>query len=199
MAQKRNQLFKKWQADGVNILKAVEKNCGLAFPKKAIEEGIEVHLHKWRIEDGDYVGDVTETEPLKLNIYLKKRSDWKSVKSTLTHELIHCIMWQTYYFDFRRNPTLFEDYFADELITCIVEQLALGRKLNRTVCREAFDYALSETNLRLARVEHSRKMTKSLMDFAASYRSRIKGRKSDILGERRRLLQELPSPLPEEL
>lgn len=143
---------------------------------------------------------MAETEPLKLNIYLKKRSTWKTVKSTLIHELIHCLMWQTYYFDFRRrNPTLFEDFLADELITCIVEQLTLGRNPNRKICREAFDYALGETDLRLKRIQHSKRLTKSLVEFVKGYSSRIRRRGSDILKERQRLLKELPSPLPEKL
>jgi len=198
LARKRDNFSRKWQRNGSNILRNIERNCGLHFPKKAVEEGIEVYLYKWRREDGDYLGDMKETEPLRLNIYLKKRSTWRTVKSTLIHELVHCIMWQTYYFDYRRrNPTLFEDYFADEMITCIVEHIVLGRKPSRKICREAFDYALSETKLRLARVEHPQKLARSLIEFTRSYKSRIRSRKSSILEERPRLLRELPSPLPE--
>jgi hypothetical protein len=61
----------------------------------------------------------------------------------------------------RKNPTLFEDYFADELITCIVEQMVQGRKLGRKAFRESLDYALSEARLRLTRSGHSRALTTS--------------------------------------
>jgi hypothetical protein len=84
LTQKKDQFSKKWKAEGVRILRKVEKNCGLAFSNKAKKEGMEVYLHKWRREDEDYLGNMTETEPLKLNIYLKKRTTWRSVKSTLT-------------------------------------------------------------------------------------------------------------------
>jgi hypothetical protein len=200
LERKKLQFSKRWQKDGQRILRSLTTICRLEFPRKAVQDGIEVSLYKWRRKDGNYLGDMVETEPLKLNVYLKKRSTWKTVKSTLIHELIHCIMWQTYYYDYRRrNPTLFEDYFADELITCIVETAVLGKKTSRKICREALNYALSESKLRLARVEHTRKLTKSLVEFARSYKSRMRSRKSDILKERARLLRELPSPLPDSL
>jgi len=200
LTHKKDHFSKKWEVHGRSILKNIERNCGLGFPKRAIKEGIEVYLYKSKREDGNYLGDMIETEPLRLNIYLKKRSTWRTAKSTLIHELIHCIMWQAYYFDYRRrNPTLFEDYFADELITCIVEQIVLGRKLNRKMCREAFEYALGETKLRLARMEHSQELTKLLVEFAGNYKNKIRSGESSILTERKRLLQELPSPLPETL
>lgn len=194
LKHKKQQFSDKWDEEGRRLLKNIQRKCRLNFPNKAVEKGIEVYLYKRQRDDGDYLGYMEPTRPLKVRIYLRRNSTWRTVKSTLIHELIHAIMWQNYYFDYRRrNPTLFEDYFADELITCIVEQIVMGNKLSRERCREALNYAISETRFRFKH-EGLRKLTKALVEFAEAYRRRVK--RSDILNERKRLLK-LPSPLPE--
>lgn len=195
LERKKQQFSDKWDdKEGKSLLKNIQRKCRLNFPKKAVEEGIGVYLYKRRREDGSYLGYMEPTRPLRVNIYLRRSSTWRTVKSTLIHELIHAIIWQNYYFDYRRrNPTLFEDYFADELITCIVEQIVLGKKPSRKICREALNYAISETKFRFKH-EDLRKLTKALVEFAEDYKRRVK--RSDILNERKRLLK-LPSPLPE--
>ncbi|MFQ6116119.1 MAG: hypothetical protein ACE5NG_18820, partial [bacterium] len=122
LKQKKRSFEKMWKRYGSGILRRVERACGISFPKVVREEGIEIRLQRWRPEDGEYVGDMIETEPRKLTLYLRKNDSWKSVKDVIVHELIHCLMWQIYYYDLRRREvTLFEDYFADELLASLVE------------------------------------------------------------------------------
>lgn len=204
LIRKRNYFSRMWERDGPKLLKRTEKVCRIGFPRKIIEEGMEVYLYKWKKEDGDCLGDMVETNPKRINLYLSRNSNWRSVKSVIIHELIHCLMWQAYYYDLRRREvTLFEDYFADELLTSLVEQVVLGRKLNRIKYGEALEYAISETRQRIIglrkRKKQYQKMIKSLKEFVKDYQRRVRSKKSDVLKERRRLLLELPSPLPTSL
>ena len=95
---------------------------------------------------------------------------------------------------------LFEDYFADELITSLIEPIVLGRRLDRINYDEALDYAISETKRRIIglrkRKKQYRKLINSLKDFLKDYQRRVRSEGSDVLKERRQLLLELPSPLP---
>jgi len=204
LVRKKEYFSKMWKRDGRRLLKQIEQVCGISFPRKGVKEGIEVYLYKRRKEDGDYLGDIDETDPKRVNVYLSSESNWGSVKSVIVHELIHCLMWQAYYYDLkRRKVTLFEDYFADELLTSLIEQLVLGRKLNRIRYDDALGYAIDETRKRIIglkrRKKQYRKMVKSLRDFLRDYRKRVRGKESDILKERRKLLLELASPLPPNL
>lgn len=204
LIRKRDYFSRMLKRDGPKLLKRIEKVCGISFPRRVVEEGIEVYLYKRRKEDGDYLGNMIETDPRRINLYLSRNSTWRSVKSVIVHELIHCLMWQAYYYDFRRREvTLFEDYFADEFLTSLIEQVVLGRKLSRIECGEALDYAISETRQRInglrKRKKQYRRMINSLKDFLKGYQRRVRSKSSDILKERRRLLMELPSPLPTSL
>lgn len=201
LIRRREYFSRRWKRDGPKLLKRIEKDCGISFPRKVVEEGVVVYLYKRRKEDGDYLGDMIETNPRRINLYLSKKSTWRSVKSVIVHELIHCLMWQAYYYDLRRREvTLFEDFFADELLTSLIEQVVLRRKLDRINYGEALDYAVSETRQRIIglrkRKKEYRRMIKTLRDFLKDYRRRVRDKKSDILKERLRLLSELPSPLP---
>jgi len=65
---------------------------------------------------------------------------------------------------------------------------------------EALDYAISETRDRIIKLKKRkkeyRKMINALRGFLRDYLRNVRSKKSDILQERRRLLLELPSPLP---
>ena len=197
LEQKKRGFEKMWKRYGSDILRRIERACGIGFPKMIQEEGIEVWLQRWKREDGDYVGDMIETEPRKLTLYLRKNDTWKSVKDVIVHELIHCLMWQVYYYDLRRREvTLFEDYFADELLASLVEKTVLGTKLTRKQCVEALDYAMSEMKLRLGRKKHHKKLIGSIIEFMKRYQQRVRRKRSNILRERSLLVSELPSPLP---
>lgn len=197
---KKRNFEKMWKRYGSDILRRSERACGIRFPKVVRDEGIEIWLQRWRREDGDYVGDMIETEPRKLTLYLRKKDTWKSVKDVIVHELIHCLMWQVYYYDMRRREvTLFEDYFSDELLTSLVEKIVLGTKLTRKQCVEALDYAMSEMKLRLGRKKYHKKLIDSVMRFMKRYQQRVRRKRSNILRERRRLIRELASPLPSTL
>lgn len=200
LKQKKRTYEKMWKRHGVLILRSIEKTCGINFPKVVRNEGITVWLQKWRREDGDYVGEMIETEPRKFTIYLKKKSTWKATKDIMVHEMIHCLTWQVYYHDQRRSETkLFEDYFADELLTSLVEKLVLGKKLTRNQCVEALDYAMDEMKLRIGRKNHHKKLVDSVMDFMKEYQRKIRRKRSNILRERHLLITKLPSPLPNTL
>ena len=75
--------------------------------------------------------------------------------------------------------------------------------MNRIKYGEALDYAIGETRQRIIglrkRKKQYRKMIKSLKGFVKDYQRRVGSKKSDVLKERRRLLLELPSPLPTSL
>jgi len=200
LKQKKRSFEKMWRRYGSDILQRVESACGIGFPTFVREEGIEIWLQRWRREDGGYVGDMIETEPRKFTIYLRKNDSWKSVKDVIVHELIHCLMWQVYYYDLRRREvTLFEDYFADELLASLVEKIVLGTSLTRRQCAEALDYAMSKMRLRLGRKNHHKKLIHSIMEFMKIYQRRIRKKRSDILRERMRVIKELASPLPSTL
>jgi len=199
--QKKDYFSRMWERDGRKLLKQIERVCGVGFPRRIVEEGIEVYLYERRRDNGDYLGDMIETNPRWINLYLARKSTWRSVSAVIVHELIHCLMWQAYYYDLkRREVSLFEDYFADELLTSLVEHVVLGRSLGRIDYHGALDYAISEVRqrvigLRKRKKEH-RKMVKSLREFMREYQRRVRRGESDILKERRRLLLDLPSPLP---
>jgi len=201
LLQKKDYFLRMWERDGRKLLKQIEKVCGVGFPRRIVDEGMEVYLFKRRKDDGNYLGDMIETSPRRINIYLARKSTWRSVRAVIVHELVHCLMWQAYYYDLkRREVSLFEDYFADELLTSLVEHIVLGRSLSRIDYHGALNYAISEVRQRIIRLrkrkKEYRKMVKSLREFMREYQRRVRRGESDILKERRRLLLDLPSPLP---
>ena len=138
-----------------------------------------------------------ETKPLGCNLYLKKQDSWGTIKRTLVHELIHCIMWQKFYFDLRSGkPTFFADIFADELMTSTVECMVVGLKPGQKICRDALDYAINDAANRLRRTDNRNKLVKALIPFFDEYRNKLKHKKSNILLERENILNRLPSLLP---
>ena len=195
LAKKRDYLSKIWTKKGPAILRSIQRQCGLSFPAKA-KEGMIVYLHKRRKDD--CLGDMEETKPLECNIYLRKSDTWGDIKPTLIHELIHCLMWQKFYFDLRMGtPTLFADVFADELMVSVVSSLVMGRKPGRGTCSDAIDYALEEAVDRLSQTDSRDILVGALMEFFKEYQTKMKRKESNILKEREKVLSKLPSLLPE--
>ncbi len=127
LIRKKDYFQRMWETKGSAYVRSIEKNCGMNFPNKTRREGMTVFLYCRKRDDP--LGDMIETKPLLLNVYVRKSETWKDIKGTLIHEIIHCLVWQKYYFDYRtKNPTFFADIFADELITSVIERIVLGKK-----------------------------------------------------------------------
>jgi hypothetical protein len=195
LVKKTVHLSRTWATEGREIITAMERYCGFGFPAKTISEGMIVHLFKYK--QSGVQGEMDEAKPLECNLYIRKSDTWRNIKTPLVHELIHCLMWQKYYFDLRtRKPTFFADVFADELMTCVVECLVLDRKPSHDTCEGAISYALDEAVARLSEPEQCRHLVQALMKFFREYRLRIKNKESNILKERENILIKLPSLVP---
>jgi hypothetical protein len=185
-----------WQEKGPKIMREIEKQCGFGFPAKTISKGIVVHVHKRGKDENP--GDMEETKPFQFNLYVAKSETWRDVKGVMVHELLHCLMWQKFYFDYRvGKPTFFADIFADELVTSVVECMVLGRKPGKKTCGKAVDYALEEAIDRLSRTDRREKLVEALVGFFAEYPFRIRRKGSNVLKEREKVMNCLPSLLPE--
>lgn len=173
-----------------------ERLCGFSYPSQVKQ--VTVLLHRRR--RGDARGDMVETQPDTVNLYLRKSDTWASIKDALIHELVHSMMWARYYYGpRRREASFFEDFFSDELLTSLLEQMILKKEVN---AKEALDYALSYVTERL---KHLRKqkdygiLLESWREYAETYLKRIRRGESNALLERRRILESLKSPLPARL
>lgn len=195
--KERDSISERWLIAGPQILRRVEKYCGFPFPSKTVTEGMTAYVYK-RKKDDPNVGDMEETKPLEFNIYIGRSDSWKDTKRTIIHELIHCLSWQKFYFDYRTSrPSLFADLFADELVTSIVECMVIGYKPGPKSCRDALDYAMDDLSDRLKNEDRRRRLATVLMQFSEEYQRKIKRKESHILKEREEILNRLPSLLPE--
>jgi uncharacterized protein YjaZ len=157
LKEKRNYLSRIWSRKESEIMRTIERYCGFGFPSRTVTKGMTVYLHRRRTDDN--LGDMVETNPLELDLYIRRSDTWNDIKGTLVHEIIHCLMWQKFYFDFRTGkPTFFADIFADELMTSVVECMVLGRKPRPKTYEDAIDYALDEAIDRLSRIEQHQKL-----------------------------------------
>lgn len=196
LVEKTAYLQKVWREKGPWIMRNIEKQCGFGFPAKTLHRGLVVYVHKRKKDENP--GGMEETKPFQFNLYVTKSETWRDVKGTMVHELLHCLMWQKFYFDSRMGkPTFFADIFADELVTSVVEFMVLGRKPGKKTCSEALDYAMKEAEERLSRTGRREKLVTSLVDFFAEYPLRIRRRGSNVLKEREKVMNRLPSLLPE--
>ncbi|MBS7630097.1 hypothetical protein KEJ47_00745 [Candidatus Bathyarchaeota archaeon] len=192
LENKRGSFQKMWNNEGSDILEKIWKLCRVEFPRQA--DSLTILLYKRR--RGDNLGDMDPAEPTKANIYLRKKDDWRTVKRTLLHELIHCLLWSAYYYDLRRKEAnFFEDYFADELLVSLLEQMSLRSRINY---KKSLDYAIDMLSERLRNLRRIRREYQTLLrnwaEYAKAYRKDIE--RSDALKERREIINKLKSPLP---
>ena len=108
-------------------------------------------------------------------------------------------MWTNYYFDERRKAiSLLADFFADELLTTMLEELIIKGRMDSIDFEWALDYAREETYLRLKNLKRT-KQYKKLLDelrvYLREYKKAIRKGK-DALQERERILKDISSPLP---
>jgi len=197
LIKKRDYLSDVWTKEGLTILSNIEEHCGFSFPARTISEGMVVYL--FQLKRSNDLGNMNETKPLECNLFLRKGYTWTDVKAVLIHELIHCLMWQKFYFDLRtRKPTFFADVFADELMACVVECLVLGHKPSYQTCDDAIDCAIGEAVYRLSETDERGKLVRAL-GFLEEYCSKMKNKESNILKAREGVLGRLPSLIPEKI
>ena len=192
----------KWnhKKDGEKLIKKIMRTCNLTFPQYVLDDGIDVVLKKYsRKKHGNIVGSILPTKPTRIQIFVKKKDRYPTLKSTLCHELIHSLMWAKYYGDKRRRAiSLFGDLFADELLTTMLEELIMKRKMNDVDFEYAFDYAREETYIQLKNLKRTKRYNELLEELKAylkEYKKAIREGK-DALKERKRILQDISSPLP---
>jgi len=207
LLKKKKYLETKWNAnkDGIRLIKKIMRTCNLTFPSPVLNRGINVITKKYSLKKhGDILGFVSPTKPTKITIFVKEKDRYyPTLKSTLCHELIHSLMWTSYYFDQRRTiASLFADIFADELLTTMLEESIIKGKMSKIDFEWAFDYASQETYNRLKNLKKTKEDYKKILDelkaYLREYKRAIK-RGSHALRERQRALRDICSPLPLEL
>ena len=201
LARKRDYVARKWERGGWHLLERIVKVCGLRFPGAVRSSGIEVVLGaRSERRQGGSCGWMFPDSPAQIYLFIRRRDSYKSMESALCHELIHSLMWSCKFHDQRRRTTtLFEDFFADELLTTLLEELTIKGSSGKVDVEWALDYARGEAYRRLRdlkryRASYSRLKT-SLMDELALYRRHVRTGRSDALKERRRIVGTLPSPI----
>lgn len=202
LIKKRDYLERKWNdnEDGKKLIEKIMRTCNLRFPKRVLDEGIDVVMKKHsRKKYGNILGSILPTRPTRIQLFVKKKDRYPNLKSTLCHELIHSLMWTKYYFDERRKAvSLFADLFADELVTTMLEELIVKGKMSKIDFEWTLDYAREETIFRLKnlrRMKGYKRLLDELKAYLREYKKAIRKGK-DALQERERILQYIPSPLP---
>jgi hypothetical protein len=202
LIKKKSYLEKKWNnnRDGKKLVRKIIKTCNLPFSKTVLDSGINVTLKQYSHKKyGGLLGSVLPTSPRRITLFVKKKDRYSDLKATLCHELIHSLMWSTYYFDNRRTAaSLFADIFADELLTTMLEELIIQGQLDKVDFAWAFDYARKETYYRLKNLKREkdyRKILGELKTYLRDYRKAIR-EGSNALKERQRALRDILSPLP---
>lgn len=184
---------------GKRFVTRITKTCNLSFPSQITRDGIEVTFskHSRRIH-GDSVGSVEPTNPSRVSLFAERKDTRKTLLSTLCHELIHSLMWSTYYFDNRRRPvSFFADAFSDELITTLLEEAIIQGSFKKIDFEGALDYAREETYCRLKNLKRSKqdyeKIIEEIKSFFKESRKAIK-QGSNALKERERALLNITIP-----
>lgn len=199
---KKSLLERRWNnnRDGEKLVRKIIKTCNLRFPKTVMDSGIDVTLKKYSHKKyGGLLGSVSPTRPRRITLFVSKKDRYKDLKATLCHELIHSLMWSTYYFDSRRTAvSLFADIFTDELLTTMLEELIIKGQFYKIDFAWVFDYARKETYYRLKNLKREKdykKIISELKTFLRDYRKAIR-EGSNALKERQRALRDILSPLP---
>jgi len=96
------------------------------------------------------------------------------------------------------GPSLFGDFFADEIIVSIVEKIATKNgAITKKDCEAALLYCIKEAKERLSlrslkRRKGYNELLDYLLDLSKNYKKRIKN--NNILKEREKINQNIPSP-----
>lgn len=201
LGKKRDYVARKWEKGGWHLLERIIKVCGLRFPAAVRNSGIEVVLDvRSERRQGGSSGWMFPDSPSRIYLFVRRRDSYKSVESALCHELIHCLMWSCKYHDQRRSTTtLFEDFFADELVTTLLEELTIKGAVEKVDVEWGLDYARGEAYRRLRDLKRYRasytRLKTLLKEELALYRRHVRAGRSDALKERRRIVAALPSPV----
>ena len=104
-----------WREIGVSLRRNIRDYTGLQWRRKKVR----VHI---KPESGTSIlGQIETSEPYDIMLYLAP--DNRTNMSTMTHELVHLNVWSNYGENLRwMEMHLFEDIFADELLTEIISQ-----------------------------------------------------------------------------
>jgi len=138
-----------WTSVGNDLLKSVEKYTGLRWKR----DRISIHM---KPESGaDILGWIEPSKPYDIMLHLTP--DNRVNMSTIAHEIVHTNIWSNYMDDLRwKEITLFEDVFADELLTEIIAQkvcirIGIGGR-RRIHYSWAIQYGFITTFLRVGRI-----------------------------------------------
>ena len=196
LKKKKEYFTKLWAKNGPKILTKIEDLCGDTFTNTSKREGIDIILHKKKLNSR--TGDLREESPLEIHLFLTKTDTTNFMKERLTRLLTRSFILQKYQFHFRlREQTLFEDILADEFLTSMVSLMVSGKKPGRTSCEKALDEAIGETVYRLSQKNARSKLLDAMCSFSQDYTRKIKNEKTDILEEKENLIAKLLSFLPE--
>lgn len=195
LKKKKESYEKDWNKNGLKILKKIEESCCDTFPEITKKEGIIIVLHK-KMLDNQLEGILADDNPIEINLFLTKSDSPDTLKTLLVRMLVYSFVQQQYEFHFRmREPTLFEDILADELVAAKTSLIVMGRKLGRANCAKALDQAIQQTVYRLSK----KQAQNTLIDMAYSYFQDYpanKKQKVDILTSREELIEKLLELLP---
>ena len=197
LLRKMNNFEKTWRRnnDGKTLMRKVRTICRLPFPKTV--DSITVTFQPGH-GYGRLLGECDMDDPSKITLYVKKNQSYLNLKYNLCHELIHSICWCNIVFDGRRTATsFFADYFADELLTTILQAYIIKGKITSGDYEWALDYARDGACTKLERLkksQHYGTFINELEIYFACYRRDIKQRKTNALLERQRMLKDVISP-----
>jgi hypothetical protein len=116
-----------WKEKRTKMLSKIRDYTGLKWKKN---KRVSVHIKP--ASKKDVLGEMDPSKPYDITLYME--SDNRKNLSTMAHELVHSIVWSNYQEDLRwREIRLFEDIFADELLTELISQkvcikLNIGRR-----------------------------------------------------------------------
>jgi hypothetical protein len=196
LQKKRILIEKKWnqKSEGSVLMRRITATCNLSFPKSVAS--IEVALQPF-YRSGGFLGFTNIEDPTKIILYLRPRQTYSALKSTLCHELIHCLCWSNTRFDRRRTATsYFADMFADETLTYILEAYVVKGKMTKRDYQRALDKARSEACTTLRNLKKSSDyghFVDELQRFFGNYKREVR-KGSNILRQRQRMLKDILSP-----
>ena len=104
-----------WDEVGQDLLRNIKVYTNLGWKRNTVR----VHVHP-KSKTG-ILGWIEPAEPYAIRVHLSR--DNRVNMSTMAHELVHSDVWSNYMEDSRwKEMRLFEDIFADELLTEVIGQ-----------------------------------------------------------------------------